>query len=238
MNIVLHRDSVIADAAQAIIERRSGILPKRAEILTQIQENISDKTVGRRELNRARVLDAAEAIVAEKGLPGLKARDLADKAGCALGAIYTAFEDLDELILRVNARTLAMLEAALAPPPEALKKKKELRRLALGYLRFARANAPRWKALFEHRLPPEKHLPEWYAAERERLFGLLEAPLAKLLPQEAPEQRRLKAHTLFSAVHGITSLGLEEKLAPTPEATLEVQMSEFLDVVLRGLCDD
>jgi AcrR family transcriptional regulator len=232
------RDSPISNAAQAVFERRSDTTPNRARRLTEIQDSLSDKAAARRELHRARVLDAAEAIIAEKGLPGLKARELADKAGCALGAIYIAFEDLDELVLRVNARTLALLEASLAPPPEPLKKKKELRRLALGYLRFARANAPRWKALFDHRLPPEKPLPQRYFAERERLFQLLEAPLARLLPQEDPEQRRLKAGTLFSAVHGITSLGLEEKLAPTPEATLEAQLSDFIEILLRGLSDD
>jgi AcrR family transcriptional regulator len=198
---------------------------------------LQEKTATRRETLRIKVLDAAEEIIAAKGLSGVKARDVADKAGCALGALYTAFEDLDELILSVNARTLAQLEAVLTVPHEVLKKKKELRRLALGYLHYARANEPRWRALFQHRMPPEKPLPDWYANERDRLFRLLDAPLARLLPAEAPEHRRLKARTLFSAVHGIALLGLEERLAPTPEAALEAQLSDFIEIVLRGLHD-
>ena len=71
---------------------------------------------GRRDQMRERVLEAAEAVISTKGLAGLKARDIAARAGCALGAIYTVFEDLDELILGVNQRTLARLEAALAAP--------------------------------------------------------------------------------------------------------------------------
>ena len=49
----------------------------------------------------------------KRGLAALKARDLAREAGCAVGTIYNVFEHLDELILCVGSRTLAMLDAAL-----------------------------------------------------------------------------------------------------------------------------
>lgn len=186
----------------------------------------------RRDRLRGRVLDAAEAAICERGLAGLKARELAQAAGCALGAIYTVFEDLDELILRVNARTLARLEAALAAPRH---DGNELKRLALVYLSFARNEEPRWRALFEHRLPPQKPLPQWYAKERDRLFDLLEAPLARLLPKEPPEKLRLRARTLFSAVHGIVLLGLDEKLAETASRTLDAELSAFIDTIDAGL---
>jgi hypothetical protein len=47
--------------------------------------------------------------------------------------------------------------------------------------------------------------------------------------------RRQRARTLFSAVHGVVLLGLEEKLAPTPASTLESQLSDFIDIVSRGM---
>jgi AcrR family transcriptional regulator len=189
---------------------------------------------GRRDQMRERVLDAAEAVISTKGLAGLKARDIAARAGCALGAIYTVFEDLDELILGVNQRTLARLEAALAPRNTA-NGEAELQRLARAYLGYARDQEPRWRALFEHRLPPEKPLPDWYARDLDRLFALAEAPLASLLPNEKPTARKLRARTLFSAVHGVVLLGLEEKLAPTSSGTLEAQLKEFVATMARGL---
>jgi AcrR family transcriptional regulator len=195
---------------------------------------IPENSMGRRDQLRARVLEAAEAVISAKGLAGLKARDIAARAGCALGAIYTVFEDLDELILGVNQRTLARLEAALAAP-EGADGEAELQRLARAYLRYARNEEPRWRALFEHRLPPEKPLPDWYARDRDRLFALAEAPLASLLPNEEPAARKLRARTLFSAVHGVVLLGLEEKLAPTSLRTLEAQLREFIATVARGL---
>jgi AcrR family transcriptional regulator len=195
---------------------------------------IPENSKGRRDQMRARVLEAAEAVISTKGLAGLKARDIAARAGCALGAIYTVFEDLDELILGVNQRTLARLETALAAP-KGTDGEAELQRLARAYLGYARDEEPRWRALFEHRLPPEKPLPDWYARDRDRLFALAEAPLASLSPNEEPAARKLRARTLFSAVHGVVLLGLEEKLAPTSSGTLEAQLREFVATMARGL---
>src|SRR5688572_6284247 len=60
------------------------------------------------------LLRAAERAIETHGLEGVRARDLAREAGCAVGAIYNVFEDLDSLVLQVNLRTLASLEAFLA----------------------------------------------------------------------------------------------------------------------------
>ena len=92
-----------------------------------------------------------------------------------------------------------------------------------------------FEAVVEHRLPPEKPLPDWYARDRDRLFALAEAPLASLSPNEEPPARKLRARTLFSAVHGVVLLGLEEKLAPTSSRTLEAQLREFVATMARGL---
>lgn len=193
-----------------------------------------EKSIQRRAKLRDRLLDCADKAISRRGLDGLKARELAAEAGCALGAIYTAFEDMDELILRANERTLARLEAALAGPPEG-GATEDLVRLARAYLEFARANEPRWRTLFEHRLPAARDVPPWYAAARNRLFGLLEAPLAKLLPDLEPAARAALARTLFSSVHGIVTLGMEEKVAPTSAETLAAQLENFVRAVAAGL---
>ena len=78
-------------------------------------------------------------------------------------------------------------------------------------------------------------MPAWFEQDRDRLFGLAEAPLGVLLRGEAPAERKLRARTLFSAVHGVVLLGLEEKLAPTSLPTLEAQLTEFIATMARGL---
>jgi len=199
-----------------------------------LAQDSETKQKTKKERLRERLLDAAEATIARDGLAALKARDLAAKVGCALGAIYTAFDDLDELILCVGARTMTRLEATLADGAKS-NGADELQRLALAYLRYARSEEPRWRALFEHRLPPGKPVPDWYASQRDRLFSRLEEPLARLTPKTAPAELRLQARTLFSAVHGIVMLGLEEKLAADAAKTLEKELTYFVATMAKGL---
>lgn len=189
----------------------------------------------RRNQLRERLIEAAQEAIASQGLAGLKARDLATAAGCALGAIYTAFDDLDELILRVNARTLARLEIALDQALGDAEAEQALQAMARTYLNFARAEEPSWRALFEHRLPPGGATPQWYVDARNRLFNRLDAPLAQLLPGTGHVARAAFARTLFSAVHGVVALGLEEKIAETPPKLLDEQLEKLIRILADGL---
>ena len=71
------------------------------------------KAVARRRKLRDALIAAAERTIAAEGLRGLKARELAYKVGCAVGAIYNVVTDLDDLIFAVNALTLEQLEKTL-----------------------------------------------------------------------------------------------------------------------------
>jgi AcrR family transcriptional regulator len=204
----------------------------------------SMKTTERRQNLKDALIDAAERSINARGLAGIKARDLATETGCAVGAIYNVVADLDELVLAVNARTLTMLENELtsaanlplsadkASPDEAIA---QLIRLAISYLRFAAANMQRWRAVFEHNLPTGKQLPEWYRDQQRRLFAVIEQPLEVLQPGLAPEKSGLFARSLFSAVHGVTILGLEEKLGAVSLTDLERQITTILSALGAGL---
>jgi len=200
-----------------------------------VSTETKEKAAERRPPLRERVMAAAEAAIAERGLSGVKARELAASAGCALGAIYTVFDDLDELILRVNARTLERLERTLDAALRAADPDQALLALARAYLDFARREEPSWRALFEHRLPRGASAPEWYVEARDRLFGRLDASLAKLLPGADDALRARLARTLFSAVHGVVALGLEEKIADTPPALLDAQIETLVGLIAAGL---
>ena len=198
------------------------------------------KLTDRHEALRARLIDAAERTISEKGLAAVKARDLADEAGCAVGTIYNVFEHLDELILCVGLRTLAMLDSVLgAARPVGLDGSAgdaidDLVRLALSYLEFAATHTIRWRALFEHRMSEPHLLPEWFVEQQHALFTQLERPLAKLLPELDADPRRLLARTLFSAVHGIVALGLEEKLVSLPLSELRAQLVAVVRAIAAG----
>jgi AcrR family transcriptional regulator len=196
----------------------------------------------RRQGVKAALLTAAERTIESQGLRALRARTLAEEVGCAVGAIYNVVEDLDELILAVNSRTLALLERELtaagtagdklAGRPRAIDR---LVCLALAYLDFAVARKRRWRALFEHRMAEGRNIPDWYLEEQQRLFGYVEEPLRELQPDATPERRALVARSLFSAVHGLVVLGLEEKLQPVPLPALREQVAFVVSAIGRGM---
>ncbi|GJD52586.1 hypothetical protein OPKNFCMD_5352 [Methylobacterium crusticola] len=203
-------------------------------------------TEERREQLRAALTDAAERTIAREGLAALKARDLAREVGCALGAIYTAFPDLDALILTVNLRTLLLFDRTIAAvrtapgPGEGAPSRadreaavEDLVRLAVAYLRFAGEHPARWRALFQHRMTTAP--PDWYLREQVRLFRYIEAPLRVLRPDLPEAERSLVARTLFSATHGIVSLGLDEKLMALSEPVLRRQIETVVGALGRGL---
>ena len=138
-----------------------------ADVLQVEHARVAPQLLGRRAERHLReaLLAAAERAIAESSLPGLKARDVAREAGRALGAVYTAFADLDAPVLAVNARTLdaldAHLQAAAASRPEAEEPVSRVAALADAYLDYATRHRPRWATLFAHRMAAGRKQPGW-----------------------------------------------------------------------------
>jgi AcrR family transcriptional regulator len=183
---------------------------------------------------RTRLIDAAEAEIAEKGLLGLKARDVTARAGCALGAIYNAVSDLDELVMRVNSRTLDRLGAALAPASDAGSPEAVTLALADAYAVFALQNRRLWSALFEHRLPEGVAMPDWHRADHEVLIARIGTPLSMLRPDLPDEAIRLRVRTLFGAVHGVVHLALQGRLVGVPEPLLRQEVEALVGALVVG----
>ncbi|MGJ5151944.1 TetR/AcrR family transcriptional regulator [Bradyrhizobium sp. HKCCYLR1023] len=195
------------------------------------------KTLERRAKQREALIEAAERMIRTRGLAGLKTRDLAQEIGVANGAVYNLVADVDELVLMVGSRTLARLDADLSaaesagpPGPEAA-----LVRIAIAYCDFAAHNLELWRALFEHRMPPEKPLPDWAIADQMHLFRHIHQPLAALFPRRSFDDISVTARSLFSAVHGMVALGLEQKLIAVPLAALRAQIATMVKAMVTGL---
>ncbi|NEU10578.1 WHG domain-containing protein [Methylobacterium sp. BTF04] len=152
-----------------------------------------------------------------EGLRGLGMRRLASVIGYAPNSIYNAVGDLDAVILRVNARTLERLHAALtaALGPDRSPRDNALA-LADAYLAFVVADPQVWSLVFEHALAPDSAFPDWYAEALSQATDLVDGVLVPLIP-DAIERRQAVA-TLWAGLHGLASLSTSNKLAVlTPE---------------------
>jgi AcrR family transcriptional regulator len=199
------------------------------------------KSEVRRRFQRAALVDAAEAAILRRGLAGLRAREIAAEAGCALGAIYNLVANMDELTLLVGSRTLARLDLALAgagaagPPDSPDAAAAKLVAVAIAYCRFARDNLNLWRALFEHRMADARPVPDWGSEQHMCLFAHVVAPLRVVAPSTDEAELALLARMLFAAVHGIVLLGLEEKTVAAPRDALEQEIEQLVRLVCAGL---
>lgn len=191
---------------------------------------MAGKVAERRKALREDLMNIAEATIARDGLSSLRARDLATQAGCALGAIYNVFDNMNNLVLAVNARTFhalgAQVAASLTDAPQ--DPTSQLIVMGKAYHSFAANHHKLWRALFDLERSKGEDAPDWYLAEMGHLFTYIHGPLARLNPSLAPDELMLLTKALFSSVHGIVLLGLDGASAGVQTANIDAMISLIL----------
>ncbi len=196
---------------------------------------MASKTEKRRDDLRKRLTDSAERTIVNEGLSALKARALAQDVGCAVGAIYTVFDDLDQLTMAVNGRTFRKLgdfvkdRTVLTGTPQ-----DRLVSMGTAYLHFAAANQNVWRALFDLAMSSDMKAPDWYLAELAALFAQISTPLREIFPEWPSDRIDLMTRALFSSVHGMVLLGLERRISAVPLDRIEAMIA----VLLRNVTTD
>jgi hypothetical protein len=84
-------------------------------------------------------------------------------------------------------------------------------------------------------MQPGKNVPEWAISEQMELFRHIYRPLAALFPQRPAARLGVTARSLFSAVHGMVALGLEQKLIAVPLTALRSEIATLTRAMIDGL---
>ena len=97
--------------------------------------------MGRRSIHtpeelRELIIEATTEIVEQDGLEGLSAREIAKRVNYSPGTLYNVFENLDDLLLIIEARLLDRLAERLAARTRAAPPQQRLRRLSQTYVVF------------------------------------------------------------------------------------------------------
>lgn len=159
---------------------------------------------------RARLLAAAESVFAEKGYDGAKISDIAEAAGCSVGAVYFRFKDKSALFSAIaesfteDARAgLAVLRTGAGGNAETTVR---------NFVNAAAANFRRHRGLF--RAIVERGLDNPHAMKtifgfREELAAALETALHGALETSLP------VRVMTQMVYGFLIAGVLNKAAPT-----------------------
>lgn len=194
---------------------------------------MASKAEDRRNALRDTLIDIAHAQIAAEGAASLKARPLAQGAGCSVGAIYNVFDDLQDIVIAVNGRTFASLGEHVAAALEGkadLPPTDRLIAMSYAYLDYASHHPNLWRALFDVRMSTDMEVPGWYLAELARLFGYIDGPVRESFPDLAEADVGLMTRALFSSVHGIVLLGLENRISGVPRD----EIRRMIALVLRS----
>ncbi|WP_299685475.1 TetR/AcrR family transcriptional regulator [uncultured Tateyamaria sp.] len=187
----------------------------------------------RRKALRDTLIDLAEAEIEANGIAAIKARPLAQAAGCSVGAIYNVFGDLEDIIIAVNGRTfrkLGQFVAAALNEQVGLPPTERLVVMSYAYLDYAAAHPRLWRALFDLQMSTDMDVPDWYLEELGRLFSYIDGPVQECFPKMSAEEVTLMTRALFSSIHGIVLLGLENRISGVPRD----QIRNMIALILRS----
>jgi AcrR family transcriptional regulator len=196
--------------------------------------------MGRRSIHtpeelRELIIQAATEIVAQHGLEGLSAREIAKRIGYSPGTLYNVFENLDDLLLTIEARLLDRLAERLAKTDSSGTPQQRLRRLAGAYFAFTQERPKLWNLLIEHRIPAGREVPGWYQAKLESLLAPLEEAIAPLIEERDTGAQKRAARTLWASLHGMTSLSTANKLSPVTAHAGRLLVDDLVATYLAGL---
>lgn len=184
---------------------------------------------------RVLILDAAQAIIETNGLAGLSAREIARRIAYSPGTIYNMFDNLDDVVLHVEARVLDALDERIGAMAAGGTPEERVFRLAETYLNFTSKNPKLWNLLFEHYMPGGADTPPWYQQKLEMLMTRVEAEMAPLFPADQVQNRQRSARVLWAGVHGITSLSTANKLSNVTSEAAAYLVKDLIYNYLAGL---
>jgi AcrR family transcriptional regulator len=184
---------------------------------------------------RQLILDAAQSIIEVNGLAGLSAREIARRIGYSPGTIYNMFQNLDDVVLHIEARVLDALDERLVKALDEGAPEDKVTRLAETYLAFTHERPKLWNLLFEHYMPADSQTPAWYQQKLELLMSRVETAMAPLFPADATLERQRAARVLWAGVHGITSLATANKLSNVTTEAASLLIADLIRNYLAGI---
>ncbi len=174
----------------------------------------SDHT--RDELKKLMIRSAKE-IIAEKGLMGLTAREIAGKIGYSAGTIYNVFSNLNEIIYNLEMEVLESLENFLEILSSEIPPDEQLYLFAEKYLDYIENHFNSWQLLIEHKAPHDMQIPGWYREKFERIISLVELRMRPLFASDDIIGVERAARVFWAGLHGIIILSGKDKLAIADE---------------------
>lgn len=159
----------------------------------------------------ALTLDKVKRFLSDHSYHELSLRKIANMVGYVPSTLVNVFGNYNLLLLHAVAQTLDELSSEAKNVVNQCKDPQmALYQLAFCYHDFACRHPYRWQLIFEHNMNGET-LPEWQAERIDNMTGMLEGLLRMLDPHRSDKEIIQASRVLWSGVHGITLLSVDDK---------------------------
>jgi AcrR family transcriptional regulator len=168
----------------------------------------------RKELLRRRILDAARECFVKEGFQNISMRKLSASIGYSAASLYLYFNDKDEILKTLVEESFGRLAASLAGLRERSENKdpvETLRKAMYTYVDFGLRNPNDYRlALLMH--STSETLPASILA----VHNVLRSMVARCLDEGRfrPASTEVTSQALWAAVHGVTSLLIQQAAFP------------------------
>ncbi|EEW06120.1 TetR/AcrR family transcriptional regulator [Vibrio mimicus] len=180
----------------------------------------------------ALTLDRVKQFLDTHSYHELSLRKVATMIGYVPSTLVNVFGNYNLLLLHVVAQTLDELAQEAQQAVKSTPYPKDaLYQLAYCYHDFAKRNPYRWQLIFEHNMNGEA-LPEWQAQRIDNMTSMLEGLLKVIAPLRSEQEVLQASRVLWSGVHGITVLSVDDKFFATEpidgKALIENLLNHYL----------
>jgi len=179
------------------------------------------------------MINAAIEIVASEGRSALSTRKVTKQIGYTVGTMYLVFDDLEDLIVHVNDRTMDTLYSSMLDSIIPGNPLDSIKKMALAYSGYAVEKEALWGLCMEHRLSSDKPFPDWYVQKGLRLLALVEEQLNQYVADETLCYKG--ARSIWSSVHGACVLHLGNRVATQGKIALDQLVVTNIDMIVTGM---
>lgn len=182
---------------------------------------------------RESILETARIMVLQEGWQSVSIRKIADSIGYSLPMVYKFFENKDAILEEFVKQGFGMLgELMRAIQIQHEQPEEQLKAMASAYFEFAFSNRAYYEMMFGLGMPScerAKAIPELAS------FSCTIISSIKKISTDADEANiKLKYHTLFSILHGITSINMVNITATSNQMQLMV-LNDAVEGFIRNI---
>ena len=187
---------------------------------------------------RQTILEAALALIVEKGPDDLSLREVARRVDYSPAAIYEYFGGKDDLVATLCSDGMKRLAATLREATADAPLREYLTELGLGYLRFAQDHSAHYRLMFNYLLSTRRSLAE--PGDEEDAYRILltavEAGInAGAFELTGDDHADHLSYAFWALLHGLAMLRLT-KLKDF-DADFETADRRAIEIFLRGLLE-